>query len=193
MVVTRSRTDRESGLRFDALYRAYHPEVLAYFIRRMSRSEAEDAAAEVFTIAWRRIDRVPEGDREVGWLYVVAHNVLSNQRRSWRRALRLSRRLGGLAPPAQSGPEPSVVRSTTDQLLMNALNHLRWSDREILRLAAWERLSYDTIGELLGITEAAVGQRISRARGRLGKELARTEARRSAPVPPSRRKDGWDE
>ncbi len=97
--------------RFDSLYRDHHREIPAYFIRRIPRSDAEDAAADVFTVAWRRLDQIPKGDQAVGWLYGVAHKVLSNHWRAGRWALRLNRRLVGLGSPAPETPELQVVRA----------------------------------------------------------------------------------
>ena len=165
------RRDKTVDGRFDSLYRAHHAEVLAYFVRRIPPADAEDAAAEVFAVAWRRLDQIPEGDRAIRWLFGVAHNVLTNHRRSWRRALQLNRRLSGLGQPEPETPESQIVRSAEDRLLLDALGQLRWSDQEILRLATWEKLSHEAIGELLGLAEAAVSQRISRARKRLIKVL----------------------
>ena len=61
------RTD-ERRQRFDALFQAYGPDIVAYCgWRAGSPSDGQDAAAEVFLTAWRRLDEVPEGaprDRE---------------------------------------------------------------------------------------------------------------------------------
>ena len=73
-------------------------------------------------------------------------------------------------------------------MLIGALNQLRSSDREILKLATWEKLPHGSIGELLGISEAAVDQRISRARKRLAKELEHIEIKQRFPVALLRRK-----
>ncbi len=45
--------------RFEALYRSHYLSILAYCVRRLSRADAEDAAAEVFEVAWRRSLRFP--------------------------------------------------------------------------------------------------------------------------------------
>ena len=66
---------------FRRIYETHHPQVLAYFLRRLDRSRAYDSAADVFLTAWRRIDDVPGGVRTLPWLYGVAHKVLANQRR----------------------------------------------------------------------------------------------------------------
>jgi RNA polymerase sigma-70 factor (ECF subfamily) len=83
-----------------------------------------------------------------------------------------------------------VVRSEEDQTLIHALDRLRPSDREILKLATWEKLPHRSIGELLGISEAAVDQRISRARKRLAKLLEHIETKPRSPVSLLRRKGG---
>lgn len=170
-----TRAAMKSTSRFDDLYRAHHAEVLAYFVRRIPRSDAEDAAANVFTVAWRRMDRVPEGADEIKWLFGVAHKTLSNHQRGWRRALQLKRKLAGLGSPPAVTPELQVVRSAEDEMLLQALDKLSWSDSEILRLVTWERLSHEAIGLLLGISEAAAAQRISRARRRLAVWLDKIE------------------
>lgn len=184
------RRDSRIDGRFDSLYRRHHQEVLAYFIRRIPPCDADDATAEVFMVAWRRLDEVPQGDRAIAWLYGVAHRVLSNQWRSRFRTLRLKRRLGGLARSFPETPEILIVRSAEDQMLLDALEQLRAPDKEILKLATWEELPHSTIAELLGVSESAVSQRISRARNRLARELERLENRQRFPVPPLRRKEG---
>lgn len=184
--IIRSGVDR----RFDALYRAHHQEILAYFIRRIPRPDAEDAAAEVFTIAWRRLSEVPQGEQVLAWLYGVAHKVLSNHWRTRGRIRRLTGRLGGLAANSPKTPEILVLRSAEDQMLLDALEQLRPSDRELLKLATWERLPHGTIGELFGISEAAASKRISRARQRLARELERMERRQRFRIPLLRRKEG---
>lgn len=163
--------------RFESLYREHHAEILAYFIRRIPRSDAEDAAARVFTVAWRRLADIPESDRALAWLFGVARRVLSNHRRGWHRRIRLSDRIQGHVSRHVDSPEVLVVRSEEDQMLIEALERLRLSDREILKLATWEKLSHAAIGELLEISEDAVAQRLHRARQRLAKELDRLENR----------------
>ena len=170
-MVTTQPPPRSRDKAFDALYRNHHREILAYCLRRLPQDEAEDAAAEVFGVAWRRWDAVPAGDEALPWLFGVAHNVLSNHRRSGRRRRRLMGRLLGMGAVTHHGPETQVVRLQEHELLVGALRRLREPDREILMLATWEELPHRTIGDILGIKEAAVGQRIARARKRLGNEL----------------------
>ncbi len=176
--------------RFDSLYRSHHREILAYFLRRMPGPDAEDATAEVFAVAWRRLDAIPAGGEAVGWLFGVAHNALSSHRRGRRRRLRLNEKLGGLATPAAPTPEHQVVRSEKDEAMLQALAGIRRSSAEILRLSAWEQLSHHQIGGILGISEAAVGQRIARARKQLRRELDRLESKQGLRVSLRNRTEG---
>jgi hypothetical protein len=49
--------------RFDALFAAHRVDMASYCgWRTASAPDAEDAVAEVFLVAWRRIDDVPAGD-----------------------------------------------------------------------------------------------------------------------------------
>lgn len=177
--------------RFEALYRSHYLNILAYCVRRLPRADAEDAAAEVFEVAWRRSDQVPDDDDDaLSWLYGVTHKVLSNQLRRRRRAHRLRQRVGGLAMSSAETPEVYLLQSAENQKLIDALEKLNGVDKEILKLATWEKLSHKAIAQFLGISESAVGKRMSRARARLAKELERIENRRNLLAPRLTRKEG---
>ena len=70
-------TDGEHA-RFDAVYAEHRDDVWRY-LRRRASSEPEDLTTEVFLVAWRRRDDLP--DEPLPWLYGVARNVLANHRR----------------------------------------------------------------------------------------------------------------
>ncbi len=58
-----SAQSARSDIRLRRLFDAHRLEVLAYCMRRAARWDAHDAAAEVFAVAWRRIDEVPPSPR----------------------------------------------------------------------------------------------------------------------------------
>ena len=59
--------------RFEALYATEGRRVLAYALRRTAQpADAADVLAEVFLVAWRRLDDVPAGAEARLWLYGVA-------------------------------------------------------------------------------------------------------------------------
>ena len=151
--------------RFDALFTAHQRPVLAYALRRCAEpGDAEDVVAETFTIAWRKLDTIP--DEPLPWLYAVARRVLANQRRgSGRRERLLSRlRVADVATPWQLGED-------RDGPVFAALSTLSPADQEVLRLMAWEGLHNPEIAAVLGITANAVAIRLHRARARFAAAL----------------------
>ena len=163
------------------VYDACYPQVLAYLVRRVGSQDAADLAAEVFTVAWRRIDDVPSGDGALPWLYGVAYRVVSHHWRTRGRRRRLFRRLGSLAEASTPNPEIAVVRRREYELVLHAASKLRPKDQEVLRLAVWEELSHDQIAELLGASVPAVRQRFHRAKRALAREFERS----GGSIPPS--------
>lgn len=77
------QSESERSRRFDALFASHNADIVAYCRWRAgSASDAQDAAAEVFLTAWRRLDELTEGDAARVWLYATARRVIANQRRS---------------------------------------------------------------------------------------------------------------
>jgi RNA polymerase sigma-70 factor (ECF subfamily) len=178
-------TTSEQRARFEALYEAHRPAVLAYCLRRTSSSDAADACAETFLVAWRRIDDLPPPPETIPYLYGIARRVLSNQLRALHRRSRLDARLHGLGVTPPPDPLTLVVQRARDREVVAAVRRLRPRDREIVMLHTWEDLPRETIAKMLGMTRAAVDQRIHRCYQRLARSLASTADRRamdSAPV-----------
>jgi RNA polymerase sigma-70 factor (ECF subfamily) len=161
---------------FRRLYESHYTEVLAYCRRRTGRADAHDATSEVFLIAWRKIDDLPDADKVRAWLFGIAYRVLGHQWRSRYRYGRLKRRMAGTAHTAEPGPERVVVRRAEDRRVLEAVRRLRPADQEILRLAGWEEMPHADIAVILGISVAAVDQRFHRAKQRLASEYDKAGA-----------------
>jgi RNA polymerase sigma-70 factor (ECF subfamily) len=154
--------------RFDALFGEHQRHVLAYAMRRtQTLADAEDVAAETFTIAWRKIEVVP-AEEPLPWLYAVARRVLANHRRGNGRRERLAAllRVEDVATPMHAGDD-------RDGPAYAALAALSPADQELLRLVAWEGLGNQQVAAVLGITPNAVAIRLHRARARFADALAR--------------------
>ena len=151
--------------RFHAVFARHYPAVFGYAVRRVGRDEAGDATAEVFTVAWRRIERVPAEPGTLPWLYGVARRVVANQERAARRRLRLEARAAVSPRSAVEAPGPAGVD------IEAALLRLGSADREVLRLAAWEELRPAEIARVLGCSANTAAVRLHRARQRLAGEL----------------------
>ena len=165
--------DPELESRFLQIFHSNHDRVYAYCRRRCEAETAREATAEVFLTAWRRFDDIPDGDRALPWLFGVARRVLANEFRRQKRYRNLVARTRSIARPNCDDVESVVVRKAEYQTVLDALTKLRPADQELLRLAVWEELSHGQIGEILGCSAHAVGQRITRASKRLASELRR--------------------
>lgn len=159
---------RDAQQSFEDLFLTHHQAIYRYCIRRLGTSDAEDAAAEVFAVAWRRRETIPDGETRRAWLYGVAFRVVGNRHRSARRQSSLTARIQGSIPRSLSPEE-----ATDGELILTALDRLSSSDREILQLATWDDLDRGEIAQVLGINENATDQRLHRARRRLRAEYER--------------------
>ena len=65
-----------SDARFRRLFEE-HQAVLSYCHRRLPADDADDAAAEVFTIVWSRLAKVPAEPATLPWLYGVVCRTLA--------------------------------------------------------------------------------------------------------------------
>ena len=155
--------------RFDALYAEHYRSVYAFVYRRLAprTSDVADVTADVFAVAWRRLDDVPGGNSERLWLYGVAHNCVV---RAQRGSLRRRRLIGRLAQQARLDEPADDVTGRREQV-REGMSRLRPRDREVLQLVMWDGLSHAEAASVLGCSVNAVAQRLHTARERLRKEL----------------------
>jgi RNA polymerase sigma factor (sigma-70 family) len=147
-----------------------------YVLRRLSDpDDSDDVVSETFAIAWRKRDALPPTDRELPWLYGIAFRVLSNHRRSRDRWNRLH---GRISREREDESDLDELGELENKELLKALHSLGKVDRELLRLAYWEKLKYRDIAVTLQISENAVAIRATRAKKKL---RARLELAAAAP------------
>jgi len=163
--------NRAKTARMDAIYAQHFDAVAAYCVRRLPMPSANDAIAETFLTAWRRLDQVPPGEGTLPYLYRIAGNKVAHQRRGFARQSKLRARLATIAPDPRPGPEMQVLDHAAHREVIDALDTLSDADREIIQLRAWEELTVPQIADVLGISAAAAGKRIERALGRLKRTL----------------------
>lgn len=147
----------------------HHDAVARYVARRLPTDEVGEVVAEVFVIAWQRLDTL-DGQRELPWLYGVARNKIAHRRRAHARWTRLVDRLGNLSTDAAIGDPADGVAS--DDLIARAADRLSTDERELLQLISWERLTTDELAVVLGCTANTVHQRIHRLRKNLRVHVA---------------------
>jgi len=152
---------------FRSIFDATYPKVLAYARRRASAGAADDIVAETFLVAWRRRRLVLALDNPLPWLYTVAGNQLRNQSRGAGRHLRLVAKVAGDEQVAGEADNPPDEPDQAADRIHDGLAQLSFDDQEVLRLVAWEELSYAEAAEVLDCSVDAFAQRLRRAKNRL--------------------------
>lgn len=148
--------------RFEEMYRRTYSAVLAYCLRRFSADTARDVVAEVYLVAWRRFDDLP--DAPLPWLIKTASLTTRSMLRTDLRQDRLAARIATVHPP---GAVPDVAEGVAQRAqVWRALNLLTPGDRELLILTAWDDLDTASVAAVLDCTQIAVRVRLHRARRR---------------------------
>ena len=148
--------------RFEALFREHVAGVASYCRWCLgSRGDAEDAVAEVFLVAWRRLDDVPAGEASRPWLYATARRVVANEIRADARRSRLNEKLSSQPVAIDRGVEEPLAGHVQE-----ALTALAPRDRELLFLAECEGLTATEIGTIVRRPPVTVRVRLHRAKRR---------------------------
>ncbi|HXP20098.1 MAG TPA: RNA polymerase sigma factor [Streptosporangiaceae bacterium] len=161
----------ERSAEFEAFYTACYAEIAGYVRRRVQADEADDVVAGVFTVAWRRFDRVPPPPDDRLWLFGVARNTVADHHRSRHRRLALRVRLAQDAVTAAVTHPGSDSRCGPVQAAMAAL---RPAEREALQLVLWDELSHAEAATVLGCSVNAFESRYRRARNAVRDAVAST-------------------
>ncbi|NBO56426.1 MAG: RNA polymerase sigma factor [Actinobacteria bacterium] len=153
--------------RFKTLYVAYSGQVFAYALRRLRNPDtAADVMAEVFTVAWRKLNAVPNDDSAKLWLFGVARNVVRNQERGIRRrtnlAVKLVAHFSGIDYEPDPAPEPELV-----ELVRVALGELKDDERELVQLVMWDSLTPSQAAQVVGMPPGTARTKLHKARMKL--------------------------
>lgn len=148
--------------RFEELYATTADRIMSYCLRPAGTGEAEDAFAETFAIAWRKVHQLP--DPPLPWLYVTARTTVLEHRRRNRRQGQIAGRPAALASLAAAPAEVEHERRAELLALLAALSE---DAREALLLTLWDGLSTQRAADVLGISAGTLRVRIHRARTRL--------------------------
>jgi RNA polymerase sigma-70 factor (ECF subfamily) len=179
-----------NDVRFASLYDRYYRHIYAYCRRRTTPDRLDDAVADTFLIARRRIDDVPHDREGLLWLYRVAYRVLGHQWRSASRRHKLDQKLVSLGKESPLPPEDFIVIHEEARQVLEAASRLNAKDTEILRLVAWEVLAHSDIADVLGISAGAVKQRLHRAKKNLTREYNRLD-KKQAHTPAAQKGGAW--
>ncbi len=140
-----------------------------------NRADAEDLAQDVFLRVFRSLDSYQDLDGSgsfEGWLHRITTNLFLDQvrRKARLRFDPLGDKLDGLG--SVPGAHDVALPGTFDADVEEALTALPAEFRAPVLLADVDGLSYDEVGEVLGLKLGTVRSRIHRGRARLRRALA---------------------
>jgi RNA polymerase sigma factor (sigma-70 family) len=145
----------------EELYRRHAEELRGYLHRRAGPVGA-DLLADVFVVALRRLDDLPEPALQRAWLFTTARRLLLAEARSSRKRHDAERERARFGEPAADDAE--LDRSDLTHAVREALASLREPDRELIRLTEWERLDITEAAAVLGLRPGTARVRLHRAR-----------------------------
>ena len=149
---------------------------------------SEDIAQEAFLKAWQQLDRLKNTASFLPWLRQITRNLA----RDWLRAQQgrpMSGEVAEIAIGMAADPDPTpaerLLRTEEEGVAADIISFLPEDSREALLLFYREGQSSQQVADLLGLSDAAVRKRLSRARALVRDELLQRFgefARSSAPT-----------
>jgi RNA polymerase sigma factor (sigma-70 family) len=154
-----------------ALYQRHNAAVFRHCLKQLRRREdADDAMQTTFVYALLSLRRGVVPQAELAWLFTIASNVCSTNRRAWARR-------GPLAAAQDVDalhdviPTPDRNVPVTADEFRAALTSMPDAQRRALLLREWRGLSYSEIADRLGLTQSATETLLFRARRTLARRL----------------------
>jgi RNA polymerase sigma-70 factor (ECF subfamily) len=165
LVQAASKGDADS---FSRLCERYYPAITAIaYSQLFDRGLAEDAAQETFFVAFRDISKLKKVSHFGRWLTKICRNIASDMAKA--------RKRDKLIPieDCESFAGEDNKKDSHDEVVRSIIVMLPVKAREIISLRYYNKMSYQEISKLLGISQEAVNGRLRRAKKIIAKELGR--------------------
>src|SRR4051812_16204136 len=138
------------------------------------RAAAEDLVQETYMKALRGFSSFQQGTNFRAWMYKILRNTFLTTKAGLKVSVSLDS--DGEDKPAEPAvtetPESVLLARVELETIQNALEKLPVKFREMILLCDLEEMSYQEIGETLGIPIGTVMSRLSRARKAMRELLA---------------------
>jgi RNA polymerase sigma-70 factor (ECF subfamily) len=160
---------------FEEFYRRHVDAVLRFVARRVDDPHtAADLTAEIFlaVLDSARTYR-PHLGSETAWLYGIARNVVSSERRRVARETERDQRISGrrlLEPDDIARIEDKLDAESPGRRVLAALARLPEGERAVMELIAVDQLTVTEAASALGIRQVTARVRLHRARKALREE-----------------------
>jgi RNA polymerase sigma-70 factor (ECF subfamily) len=154
---------------FEAFYRRHVDAVLRFVARRVDDPHtAADLTAEIFLAVLDSAHTYrPRLGSETAWLYGIARNVVSSERRRVAREAERDLRLSGrrlLEPDDIARLEDKLDAESPGRRVLAALAKLPEGERAVMELIAVDQLTVTEAAAALGIRQVTARVRLHRAR-----------------------------
>ena len=172
--VTRRTVDSRE-IEFARLFEEFSAPIHNYVLRMVGdHDRAADITQDTFIRAYRKLDTITEATSTRSWLYRIATNTAIDDMRRRRMVTPMGDDAPAFAnrPDQSPGPEAQVMASTLDERVQRALLTLRPNHRQCLLLSDLDDMSAQQIGEVMGLSYAAVRTLLCRARGEMRRALS---------------------
>src|SRR5688500_13035440 len=154
------------------------------------RALSEDVAQETFLVAWRQLGELRETAKLRPWLCGIARNLGRMARRDGKRAASAEDVSDVELADGEASPLDALVEAEAQQIVRDTLSRVPERYREALVLYYQNDRSTREVAALLGISENAALQRLSRGRKYLAdsvtdlveRSLADSRPRRALPA-----------
>jgi RNA polymerase sigma factor (sigma-70 family) len=174
------RGEREA---FGVLIERYQGVVCAVsYSRTGDRALSEDVAQDTFIAAWRQLHQLREPGRLRSWLCGIARNLARKARRRSAREAPLDRALVFEG----ANPFDEAVEAESERVVREALSRVPAIYRDVLVLYYRDQRAARDVATALGLTEAAVQQRLTRGRQYLADGVTDLVERALRTIGPSR-------
>jgi RNA polymerase sigma-70 factor, ECF subfamily len=181
------RCQKKQPAAFEQLVKRYQDRVFNLAFRFLhERETAEEVAQDVFISIYKHIDSFKGEAKFSTWLFRVVTNHCHNKSKYLRR--RRHKLQDSLDAPVDGeegemkrelpddpslSPEALSTRRNSNEAIQEAISHLDEDHRVIVLLRDVEDMSYEEIGEILGLAEGTVKSRLHRARNELRERLSK--------------------
>ena len=162
---------------FSALVKKYQKPVHALAWRKIGDFHiAEDITQDTFLKAYQSLSTLKKPQRFASWLYVIAANYCKmwlRKKRLWTQSLENTSG-AQLEKATYSGyvieEHERTVTESQREVVKKLLGKLQESERTVITLYYLGEMTHEEISEFLGVSVAAIKNRLYRARRRLKKE-----------------------
>ena len=179
------QTRRGETVAFEALVRRWTARVTAFIVCKIrNRDVAEDLAQETLVKAYRSIDALADAQKFGTWLFTIANHVVMD----WKKAkARTEVSLDAIEegdgrssfPEVQDASRPEELSSQKEesQQLMKMVYALPEPLRQVVLIYYYGDVTYEVLGEMLGVSKATVNARLTKARKILREQFENAELR----------------